>query len=213
MHVGALWHNTYSWAISNPMPSYEQAMCWTQNLVWKTFIWQEISSFCKGCGFCCCKGTWHWVSRGTQQCQGKSPWRCSCGEGCCKSDWPQMLCRPEGRLMEWVGKLRQGEFKHHPDPWEGKIAPTLSKVWLKPAVPLKGKGQALLCQAPSNKKPVYTGPTPVPCEVEGKRAWRHSMLLSLVMLVSMNSGNSDWAGSKSVEGSGQIKPHVNINWS
>lgn len=39
------------------------------------------------------------------------------------------------------------------------------------------------------------------------------MLLSLVTLVSMNSGNSDWAGSKSVEGSGQIKPHVNINWS
>jgi len=30
--------------------------------------------------------------------------------------------------MWWVGELRQGEFKHHPDPGEGKIAPTLSKV-------------------------------------------------------------------------------------
>lgn len=39
------------------------------------------------------------------------------------------------------------------------------------------------------------------------------MLLSLVTLESMNSGNSDWAGSKSLEGSGQVKAHININWS
>lgn len=183
--------------------------------MWKVLTWQEISFFCKACGFCCCKGTWlpgTPVSRGTQQCQEKSPWRCSRGEGCCKSEWPQMSYRAEGRLMEWVGKLNQGKFKHHPDPCEGKIAPTLSKVWLKSAVPQRGKVRLCSIRHPQTKT-VYTGPTPVPCEVEGKWAWRHSMLLSLVTLVSMNRGNSDWAGSKSLEGSGQVKPHIHINWS
>lgn len=91
------------------------------------------------------------VSRGTQQCQGKSPWRCSCGEGCCKSEWPQMSYRAEGRLMGWVGKLRQGKFKHHPDPREGKIAPTLSKAWLKPAVPQRGKVRLCSVRRPQTK--------------------------------------------------------------